>query len=120
MGEHHSREQDGLDALEMLAKRENELAELKNKVETLMDAEASQFGFGASGEYPDGKLTECDEGEITFGVAAYGSQIMLNFGKPVVWFAMNAEQADALGSILKKKAEETRKYLVGNLKSDHP
>lgn len=86
------------------------------ELEALLKAEAEQEEFGETGKFPDGKLTDSDEGEIKFGVAAYGSQVLLNFGKPVAWFAMDADHADSLGDLLKHKAEETRKYVIGQTK----
>lgn len=96
---HHSEKPDGIDALG-----------------ELMRSESLEGGFGETKSFPDGKITDSDEGEIKFGVTAYGSQILLNFGKPVAWLAMRADQADVLGDVLKKKAAETRKYVVGQIK----
>lgn len=66
--------------------------------------------FGATGRFPQGKYIPQDEGEIQFGVAADKQQgkVLINFGKPVAWFGMDAQQADDLGDLLKAKAAEIR------------
>lgn len=62
--------------------------------------------FGATGEFPEGKLNSNDEGEIRFGVAAdkENGKIILSFGKPVAWLGMSPGQAIALADSLRKKA----------------
>ena len=61
---------------------------------------------GATGEFPEGKLNQNDEGEIRFGVAAdrEHNKIILNFGKPVAWIGMSPGQAIALADLLRSKA----------------
>jgi hypothetical protein len=67
-----------------------------------------QQPFGATGRFPMGKLTESDEGEIAFGVAADKSagKVIINFGKPTAWVGMDREQALALAESLKQKADD--------------
>lgn len=67
-----------------------------------------QQPFGATGRYPMGKLTETDEGEIAFGVAAdkQNGKVIINFGKPTAWVGMDREQALALADSLKRKADD--------------
>jgi len=64
------------------------------------------FPFGATGNYPQGKLTPEDEGEIQFGIAADSKtgKVVINFGKPVVWVGMQPEQAIALANSLREQA----------------
>lgn len=64
--------------------------------------------LGATGEYPQGKLSEKDEAELAIAVAADKTigKIMLQFGKPVAWIGMNAIQARAIGEMLILKANE--------------
>jgi hypothetical protein len=67
-----------------------------------------QQPFGATGRFPMGKLTETDEGEIAFGVAADKSlgKVIINFGKPTAWVGMDREQAIALADSLRQKADD--------------
>ena len=41
--------------------------------------------FGATGEFPKGRLNKDDEGELTFGVARDGDNVRIDFGTPVAW-----------------------------------
>jgi hypothetical protein len=64
--------------------------------------------FGATGQFPFGKLNEHDEGELNIGVAADLKQrtVILNFGTPVVWTAFPPELARQLAELLIKNAEK--------------
>jgi hypothetical protein len=67
-----------------------------------------QQPFGATGRFPLGKLTEADEGEIAFGVAADKAhgKVIINFGTPTAWVGMDREQAIALADSLRQKADD--------------
>lgn len=64
--------------------------------------------LGATGEFPQGKLADDDEGEIRFAVAAdkNAGKVIIDFGSPVTWVGMDPEQASQLGDTLRKKADE--------------
>lgn len=62
--------------------------------------------FGATGEFPGGKFTPADEGEIRFGVTSHNGKVIVDFGKPVVWMGMDAAQARGLAEVLLKRADE--------------
>lgn len=66
--------------------------------------------LGATGRYPEGKLSKHDEGEIAFAVAAdpKHGKVLIDFGKPVAFLGMNADQAIALGEMLIAKAGELK------------
>jgi hypothetical protein len=68
----------------------------------------SPENIGPTGEFPDGKVTEEDEGGIKFGVAAdkYRGLVHIDFGKPIQWLAMTAKEAANLGQMLNEKARE--------------
>jgi hypothetical protein len=59
---------------------------------------------GATGNFPKGKLTKADEGEISFLVGAKNDKVILQFGTPVAWMGMTPEQAVDLGEMLIQKA----------------
>jgi hypothetical protein len=59
---------------------------------------------GAMGEFPQGKLTPQDEGAIRFAVGEQGGKVVIDFGTAVHWFAMTAQEAADLASILLSKA----------------
>lgn len=66
--------------------------------------------FGGTGRFPLGKLSQSDEGEIQFGVAAdpVKNKVVLNFGKPTAWIGFDAEQAEQLAESLLSKARLLR------------
>lgn len=73
---------------------ESELSdELRQHIQQAQAALSQQLG--ATGNFPDGKLTSNDEGEIALGVTAYHGKVIVNFGKPVVSLGMSPEQARA-------------------------
>ena len=64
---------------------------------------AQRMGLGATGQFPQGQLNQTDEGEIKLAVGLEGSKVVLNFGKPVAWVGLDADQARQLaGSLLDK------------------
>lgn len=66
--------------------------------------------LGATGQYPQGRYTPQDEGELQFAIAGdkQAGKVIVSFGKPVAWFGMDADQADGLAELLKRKAAEVR------------
>lgn len=64
--------------------------------------------IGATGEFPQGKLTQDDEGELRAGIAVYKDKIVINFGKPVTWLALDTVQALDLAKMLTEKATEVQ------------
>jgi len=66
------------------------------------------MAFGPTGQFPNGKLTEHDEGELVFGVSADKERkvVILQFGSEVRWLAMPADSALQLALSLVKAAGE--------------
>ena len=65
----------------------------------------TRLKLGATGEYPEGKLGNDDEGAIRLAVAhTRDGLVRIDFGKPVAWLAMSAEQARSFGQLLIAKA----------------
>lgn len=60
--------------------------------------------LGATGNFPDGKLNENDEGEIMVGITSAEDRVILNFGKPVHWIGFTKEQAKQISFSLQHKA----------------
>lgn len=56
--------------------------------------------LGATGKFPEGKLTEADEGEIQFRVGTTNQKVIIDFGQEVSWLGMDAKQARELANIL--------------------
>ena len=62
-------------------------------------------GLGATGEFPRGKITESDEGEIKLAIKAdpETQTIIFHFGKPIVWIGFSVEQIDEIIAVLQDK-----------------
>lgn len=60
--------------------------------------------LGATGEFPEGQLTDRDEGEIKYAVSFIDGKVIIDFGTPVVWMGMAPEQAKELARVLLKWA----------------
>ena len=66
------------------------------------------IALGATGQFPQGKLNEDDEGEIAIGIARDGNKVLLNFGQPVAWIGFDADQAIQIATDLVKRAGEIK------------
>ena len=64
--------------------------------------------LGATGEFPKGKLTNDDEGELKMAVGIHPQtgKVIVDFGKPVAWIGMDARDALQLASFIRKRALE--------------
>lgn len=64
--------------------------------------------IGATGEFPDGKLNEHDEGELAVAITSdpKSRRIIMEFGKEIACIAMTPEEADGFGDLLKRRATE--------------
>lgn len=63
----------------------------------------------ATGQFPRGKLNPDDEGELVFQVGHdLKGNVIIDFGKPVTWFAFPHDMAVALAELLIDHAEEAR------------
>ncbi len=65
--------------------------------------------FGATGKFPQGKLTPHDEGEIRMGIAHDDSTVILNFGKPTAGVGMDPTLARQLAANLIEHADAVDK-----------
>lgn len=61
--------------------------------------------FGPIGSYPRGKMNDDDEGGLQIGVAVDPEgRVVINFGSPVTWFALERDQVAQFAVGLLKKA----------------
>lgn len=86
------------------------MAHHSSELPSVFKDEAELMGFGATGDFPMGKLNDTDEGEITMGVAAdpQTKRVIVNFGTPVAWIGFTYDQAMALSESFRDKAFELR------------
>lgn len=62
--------------------------------------------LGATGQFPDGKHSHEDEGELRLGVAHDRDLVHVNFGKAVVSLGMSPEEARRFAMLVMKHAAE--------------
>lgn len=60
--------------------------------------------LGATGQFPLGKLTPSDEGELKLAIGRKDGKVVLVFGKPVAWIGFTAEQAREIAQMLVEHA----------------
>lgn len=62
--------------------------------------------IGATGEHPEGKLNQDDEGGIQFAIGVKDGKVVIDFGNPVSWLGMNPGDALKLAESLIARARE--------------
>ena len=62
-------------------------------------------GLGPTGNFPEGKLNEHDEGGIVLGVAHDTKLVHIGFGKPIASVAMPPAQARGLAELMVHHAD---------------
>jgi hypothetical protein len=64
--------------------------------------------LGPTGNFPRGKMSDDDDGEIRIGIAADKGKgvVIIDFGIPVVWVGFPREQAIELADKIRDKAAE--------------
>ncbi len=78
-------------------------------IEIFKKRHAQEAQLGATGQFPEGKLVDHDEGEIAFGVTNYEGKVVLNFNTAVHWLGMDAGQARLLARSLMSHATKVEK-----------
>ena len=69
--------------------------------------------LGATGKFPKGKLIEEDEGELRLAVGHKEGNVIVDFGKPVAWFALPPDAAMNLAEKLMDHAIIIQKERLG-------
>lgn len=83
------------------------LKQLEQRREVLETREQDEK-LGATGQFPDGKLGDGDEGEIRFAIAGdkENGLVHCDFGTPVQWFSMSPQQAVDIAQSLIHQARQ--------------
>lgn len=91
----------------MSASHHGDEEELRRQKE-LMEIFKRQAQKPISRQYPEGRISAEDEGQLAFLVAADPNTnlVRLQFNKPVAWMAMSAKDAVALAEMLIDKAKQ--------------
>lgn len=82
------------------------LMEAFKKVKSPEESEEIQSKPGATGNFPDGKLIEKDDGEIAVAFAVYQGRLIMNFGKPVAWIGFTRKEVENMITLLTAKLNE--------------
>ena len=62
--------------------------------------------LGATGTYPQGKLTEDDEGAVRMAIGIVDNKVMIDFGTMLQWVAMSREEAIEFAGMIIEKAKK--------------
>lgn len=62
--------------------------------------------LGPTGKFPEGKLTDNDEGEIKIGITTLKGKIVIDFGKPIHCIGLTKEQAVDIANTLFERARK--------------
>jgi hypothetical protein len=81
-------------------------ADQANKINEAL--KEKKITIGATGSFPDGKLTDGDEGEIKIEITQVDGRVVMNFGKPITWIGFTLEQAVQIAESLIKHSNENR------------
>lgn len=71
--------------------------------------------LGATGNFPEGKISDNDEGEIKILIGSKTGTVFIEFGKPVSWVGLTPRAAENIGLALVAHAK--RSYPLGQ--DDH-
>ena len=72
------------------------------KLDALCQQVKEQEHLGATGEFPEGKLTQHDEGEIRLAVTHKDGKVVLAFGRSISWIGFDPKQAREVAELLRQ------------------
>lgn len=62
--------------------------------------------LGATGNFPEGKINDVDEGEVRMAIFAEDKNLIIHFGTPVLWLGLPKQKAIDLAENILKKVKE--------------
>jgi len=62
--------------------------------------------LGATGEYPDGKLNEEDEGAAIMAIGHLKGRVIVDFGQSVAWVGLSPQEAVTMAQYLINQARQ--------------
>lgn len=68
-----------------------------------------QVGLGPTGKFPKGKIKEEDDGELAFAITHHKGKVVIDFGKPIQWLAVDTKMATEIADSLMKFVAEIEK-----------
>jgi hypothetical protein len=103
---HHSEHPDSAMIRRLREVEQQNAAKVSEALQPELDKLAKAMELGATGQYPEGKLTDADEGEIKIAVGIAGGKVVVQFGKPVAWLGLTAQQARQLAESLRQQSHK--------------
>ena len=67
--------------------------------------------LGPTGRFPEGRLTENDEGEIRLAVGTFKGTVTMNFGVPIASLGLTPKQARGVALALRQHANRIERKL---------
>jgi hypothetical protein len=64
--------------------------------------------LGATGEFPNGKISEDDKGEIRMLIGVSQGKVIINFGKSISWLGLDKKSAIEFAELVLKHANEIK------------
>ena len=61
---------------------------------------------GPTGEFPDGKVSPDDSGELIMGIGIWRGMVRVEFGSSVSWLGLPSKQARRMAEIILSKVQE--------------
>lgn len=86
------------------------LDEAKTQVDWDKIEEMAKESLGATGDFPDGKISEDDEGglRLLIGIDRANQCVVVNFGQSVSWIAMPKADAEGISRAIAERAKELK------------
>ena len=94
--------EDPIDVKDMLQKIQEQAKDIEKQGQEPEQA-------GPTGQYPEGKLSPDDIGEIKIRVGMKHDKVFIDFGTAVAWVAMTGNQAIDMGNMLCKAGRHVNK-----------
>ena len=69
--------------------------------------------LGATGDYPDGKINESDEGGIQIAIGRENNRVVVHFGKPTAWIGFDQAKAVEFAVTILKHAGANIQVTLG-------
>lgn len=70
-----------------------------------LQRDTGNLNLGPTGQFPEGKLNENDEGEIRIAIISQNGKVVIDFGKPTAWIGFTPEQARGIAESLVAHAD---------------
>ena len=61
--------------------------------------------LGATGKFPQGKISPSDEGELRMAVGDKEGKVFIAFGKSIEWLALDPQKAREFADLIRNRAD---------------